>query len=101
MGNDILLCDKFDYVVVDEASAINEPLALGPLLYAKKFIMFGDYYELNPIVKNPLAEQRGLDISLFQKLCISHNDKVTVLKKQYRMCGEFKTCPTQLLMVTS
>ena len=47
--------------------------------------MFGDYYEVNPIVKNPLAEQRGMDISLFQKLCMSQNESVSVLKKQYRM----------------
>jgi len=29
---------------MDEASQLNEPLAIGPILMSKVFIMIGDYY---------------------------------------------------------
>lgn len=44
MNNSLLLCLKFDYCVMDEASQINEALAIGPILLADKFVMIGDYY---------------------------------------------------------
>ena len=42
--NQFFGCFKFDYCVLTEASLVVEPLAIGPLLFAKKFIMVGDYY---------------------------------------------------------
>jgi len=62
-----------------------EPLALGPILFAKRFVMFGDYYQLNPVVKSPDAEKKGMSISLFRRLCERHPYKVVILRKQYRM----------------
>jgi len=44
MNNNLLLCQKFDYCVMDEASQICEPLAVGPCLLAERFVMIGDYY---------------------------------------------------------
>jgi DNA replication ATP-dependent helicase Dna2 len=44
MNNSLLLCLKFEYCVMDEASQINEALAIGPILLADKFVMIGDYY---------------------------------------------------------
>ncbi len=44
MNNSLLLCLKFEYCVMDEASQINEALAIGPILLAEKFVMIGDYY---------------------------------------------------------
>ena len=55
MNNNLLLCvngGKFDYCIMDEASQISEPLALGPILLADKFVMIGDFYQLNPLVKS-------------------------------------------------
>ena len=43
MNNPLILCSKFDYCIMDEASQILEPLALGPILMTEKFVMFGDY----------------------------------------------------------
>jgi DNA replication ATP-dependent helicase Dna2 len=88
MNNNLLLCvkgGKFDYCIMDEASQISEPLALGPILVSDKFIMIGDFYQLNPLVKSPLAERKGMNISLFERICRKHPEKVTILKKQYRM----------------
>lgn len=88
MNNNLLLCvngGKFDYCVMDEASQINEPLALGPILISDKFVMIGDFYQLNPLVKSPIAEKKGLNISLFESLSRKYPEKVNILKKQYRM----------------
>jgi DNA replication ATP-dependent helicase Dna2 len=54
---------------MDEASQISEPLALGPILLADKFVMIGDFYQLNPLVKSSYAEKKGLNISLFERIC--------------------------------
>jgi DNA replication ATP-dependent helicase Dna2 len=85
MNNNLLLCLKFDFCIMDEASQISEPMAIGPILLAQKFIMIGDYYQLNPLVKSYLAEKKGMGVSLFEKLCKKHPQSATVLKKQYRM----------------
>jgi DNA replication ATP-dependent helicase Dna2 len=58
---------------------------VGPILLASKFVMIGDYYQLNPLVKSILAEKKGMGLSLFEKLCKKHPSSATVLKKQYRM----------------
>ncbi len=66
---------------MDEASQINEPLAIGPILQAQKFIMIGDYFQLNPLVKSFLSERKGMGVSMFEKLCKTHPEHATVLKK--------------------
>ena len=70
---------------MDEASQISEPLAIGPILKAEKFIMIGDYYQLNPLIKSHLAARKGMEVSLFEKLCKKHSGSASVLKQQYRM----------------
>ena len=40
---------------------------------------------MNPLVKSVLAEKKGMGLSLFEKLCKTHPDSSSVLKKQYRM----------------
>ena len=72
---------KFDYCIMDEASQISEPLAIGPIVLAEKFVMIGDYLQLNPLVKSSLAEKKGMGISLFEKLCKKHPESATTLTK--------------------
>ncbi|CDW88497.1 dna replication helicase [Stylonychia lemnae] len=86
--NTFFSCIKFDYCILDEASLITEPLSIGPIIMADKFIMIGDYYLLNPIVKNVEAEKKGMSISLFRKLSEKHPMDVVILKKQYRMAND-------------
>lgn len=81
MNNNLLQCLKFDFCIMDEASQISEPLAVGPILLAQKFVMIGDYYQLNPLVKSSLAEKKGMGLSLFERLCKIHPTSATVLKK--------------------
>lgn len=46
---------RFDFCIVDEASQISQPICLGPLLYAKRFVLVGDHQQLPPIVQNQEA----------------------------------------------
>ncbi|CAI4039539.1 hypothetical protein SMKI_08G2070 [Saccharomyces mikatae IFO 1815] len=89
--NDILftLREKdFDYVILDEASQISMPVALGPLRYGHRFIMVGDHYQLPPLVKNEAARLGGLEESLFKTFCEKYPESVVELTYQYRMCGD-------------
>jgi DNA replication ATP-dependent helicase Dna2 len=63
---------KFDFCVMDEASQICEQLVLGPLSFCTRFVMIGDYYQLNPLVKSSIADRKGMGISLFERLCKKH-----------------------------
>lgn len=89
--NDIFFTLKqedFDYAILDEASQISMPIALGPLRYASKFVMVGDHYQLPPLVKNEEARLGGLQESLFKMLCEAHPEAVIELTYQYRMCDD-------------
>lgn len=61
VGNPLLLlCGVFDYCIMGDASQFTEPLAIGPLLIAKKFVMIGDYKMYSPQVKSPMAQRKGM-----------------------------------------
>ena len=78
----------FDYVIIDEASQVSMPVALGPLRFGTKFIMVGDHNQLPPLVKNESARVGGLEDSLFKMLSEQHPESVAELTLQYRMCGD-------------
>lgn len=87
----------FDYVILDEASQISMPVALGPIRYGKKFIMVGDHYQLPPLVKNDAARSGGLEESLFKMLCDKHKDSISELTYQYRMCEDIASLSNFLI----
>ncbi|QHS73800.1 bifunctional ATP-dependent DNA helicase/ssDNA endodeoxyribonuclease DNA2 [Saccharomyces paradoxus] len=98
--NDILFAlneKDFDYVILDEASQISMPVALGPLRYGYRFIMVGDHYQLPPLVKNGAARLGGLEESLFKTFCEMHPESVVELTFQYRMCGDIVTLSNFLI----
>lgn len=78
----------FDYCIIDEASQITLPTCIGPLRYAKTFVLVGDSYQLPPIVKNKEALEGGLDKSLFTILAEARPESVSYLEYQYRMNKE-------------
>jgi len=89
--NDLLFSYKekdFDYVILDEASQVSMPVALGPLRFGEKFIMVGDHNQLPPLVKNESARLDGLEDSLFKILSERHPESMAELTLQYRMCGD-------------
>ncbi|KAJ3592791.1 hypothetical protein NHX12_005130 [Muraenolepis orangiensis] len=75
---------RFDFCIVDEASQISQPVCLGPLFYAKRFVLVGDHQQLPPIVQNQEARSMGMDESLFKRLEL-HSEAVVHLNVQYRM----------------
>lgn len=89
--NDLLFSYKekdFDYVILDEASQVSMPVALGPLRFGEKFIMVGDHNQLPPLVKNDCARTQGLEDSLFKILSENHPESMAELTVQYRMCED-------------
>lgn len=87
----------FDVCIVDEASQITLPTALGPLLHARKFVLVGDHFQLPPLVQNRAALEGGLDISLFKQLSERFPEAVATLGRQYRMCEEIMSLSNELV----
>ncbi|KAL0030927.1 hypothetical protein WJX79_001622 [Trebouxia sp. C0005] len=78
----------FDMCIVDEAGQMTLPVALGPILHSKAFTLVGDHYQLPPLVTSRAAEEGGLGISLFKRLCEAHPQMVASLTTQYRMAED-------------
>jgi len=55
----LLIGQKFDLVIVDEAGQISQPAIIGALLAADKFVLVGDHEQLPPLVQNEIAEEAG------------------------------------------
>ncbi|TPX33425.1 hypothetical protein SeMB42_g07481 [Synchytrium endobioticum] len=87
----------FDYCIVDEASQLTLPVCLGPLRFAKKFVLVGDHYQLPPLVKHQEARDNGLAVSLFRRLSEAHPSAVTYLEHQYRMCSDITLLSNTLI----
>jgi DNA replication ATP-dependent helicase Dna2 len=69
----------FEMAIVDEAGQLTEPLTLGLILRARRFILVGDDRQLPPVVRT-----RGLAHSMFERLK-KDTDALTLLDTQYRM----------------
>ena len=61
-----------------------QPLALGPLFHAKKFILVGDPQQLPPVVTSKTALEGGMDESLMSALMQSPGKCLVDLNLQYR-----------------
>ena len=100
----------FDVAIVDEATQLTEPLTIGAVLLAKRFVLVGDSRQLPPVIAAPeactahvdrdrseLAKEmglRGLDWTLFERLA-GHVPEVA-LTVQYRMNGEVQEIANRL-----
>ena len=69
----------FEMTIVDEAGQLTEPLTLGLILRARRFVLIGDDRQLPPVVRT-----RGLAHSLFERLK-DEGQPITLLDTQYRM----------------
>lgn len=87
---------KFDFCIVDEASQISQPICLGPLFYAKRFVLVGDHQQLPPIVQNHEARSLGMDESLFKRL-ERNSEAVVQLNVQYRMNRQIMSLSNSLM----
>lgn len=73
------------------------PICIGPLRYAKRFILVGDNYQLLPLVHSHEARNAGLDQSLFQILCSAHPSEVIDLTTQYWMNEDIMSLSNELV----
>ncbi|KAM6943298.1 DNA replication ATP-dependent helicase/nuclease DNA2 isoform 2-T2 [Xenentodon cancila] len=87
---------RFDFCITDEASQISQPICLGPLFCAKRFVLVGDHQQLPPIVQNQEARSRGMDESLFKRLEL-HSEAVVQLNVQYRMNRQIMSLSNSLV----
>ena len=55
----LLVNQHFDVVICDEAGQLTQPVSLGPLMNADKFILVGDHQQLPPLVVSTAAEKAG------------------------------------------
>eukprot|EP01012_Entosiphon_sulcatum_P008566 TRINITY_DN14695_c0_g1_i1.p1 TRINITY_DN14695_c0_g1~~TRINITY_DN14695_c0_g1_i1.p1 ORF type:complete len:1304 (-),score=176.05 TRINITY_DN14695_c0_g1_i1:44-3955(-) len=81
----VLSRKEFDVCVLDEASQMLQPVALGPLFLARAFVLVGDHHQLPPLVRSRAAQAAGMGESLFKRLCTAHPAAVVKLSLQYRM----------------
>ncbi|KAK9207638.1 hypothetical protein WN943_017928 [Citrus x changshan-huyou] len=84
--NPLLTDKKFDVCIMDEAGQTTLPVSLGPLMFASKFVLVGDHYQLPPLVQSTEARENGMEISLFRRLSEEHPQAISALQSQYRMC---------------
>jgi DNA replication ATP-dependent helicase Dna2 len=98
----LLQIQGFDCCIVDEASQITHTECIGPLLYAKTFVLVGDHNQLPPLVKNNVAREMGMGESLFKSLSDLHGDIAMVaLSNQYRMNSQVLTLCNKLVYSNS
>jgi predicted DNA helicase len=88
-GSEMLADRHFDLSVIDEATQSTQTETLIPYFKADKSILIGDHKQLPPTVINQEAVEKGLSISLFEKLYeLYADDFASTLKTQYRMNRE-------------
>lgn len=86
----LLRQEKFNTVIIDEASQQTEPMSLVPLVKGcSKAILVGDHVQLRATTK-PHALLQEFDVSLFERLYQqdSNAPQKVMLDKQYRMHEE-------------
>ena len=107
-----LRTERFDVVIIDEASQALEAQCWVPLLSAKKVVLAGDHLQLPPTVKSldhnvkPLPENGkdktkgggSLEVTLFDRLLTLHGPGIKrMLTTQYRMHEKIMRFPSDEL----
>lgn len=87
----------FDVVVVDEASQATEPATWAALFKTRKFVLFGDTNQLQPLVRHPKAAANGMQVSLMERLALRWPECVATLSVQYRMNEQIQCLPNKLI----
>lgn len=82
----VLADERFDRVVVDEATQAIDPLVLVALAHAPVAVLAGDPEQLPPTVLSDTATKLGLGSTMFERLRARYGDSVcTTLDVQHRM----------------
>ena len=69
--------------IVDECGMCTEPEVVIPITgsYLRQIVLIGDHKQLQPIIKDNVAKNLGLGVSMFERL----SKRATMLEVQYRM----------------
>ncbi len=94
-GSEFLENQRFDLVVIDEATQATEPATLIPLLKAPRVILAGDHRQLPPTVLSQAAEVMGLGFTLFERWITLFPKASELLNIQYRMHPAIMEFPNQ------
>ena len=77
------------YCIIDECAMSTEPECMVPIQRAENVILIGDHQQLRPVIRNHVAEVKGLGTSLFERYVEDEKyaqlQKPHMLKLQYRM----------------
>jgi DNA replication ATP-dependent helicase Dna2 len=85
----------FGLAIIDEAAQLTEPLTLGLVMRAKRFVLIGDDRQLPPVVRS-----QPLGVSMFERMKQSAQreapGRLTLLDTQYRMHPEIMAVSNRL-----
>ena len=80
--------------IIDEAGMTTEPEAIVALSQAEQVVLIGDHMQLQPVVKNRIAGDKGLRVSLFERYA-------NLLKQEFpEGCTNFQQLLRQYRMVS-
>ena len=86
---------RFDVVVLDEATQAPDPLAWIALRMAPRAVLAGDPNQLPPTIIDPSAARRGLSTTVFERLVAKHGSAVVrMLVTQHRMHASIMAFPS-------
>ncbi|WP_458186260.1 DEAD/DEAH box helicase [Haladaptatus sp. NG-WS-4] len=78
--------DRFDFVVVDEATQASIPATAVPFKFGSKLVLAGDHKQLPPYYSGENASDEASYPSLFENLLDRFGEEAkTTLRRQYRM----------------
>ncbi|MBD3178254.1 MAG: IGHMBP2 family helicase [Candidatus Latescibacteria bacterium] len=95
-GSEIMSGRNYELLILDEATQSTEPEALIPLVKADRVVLAGDHRQLPPTILNKEAGEKGLAVSLFERLLEVHGEKIKeMLRVQYRMNRMIMSFPSR------
>jgi ATP-dependent RNA/DNA helicase IGHMBP2 len=88
--------ERFDLVMMDEATQASEPLALLAAERAERLVLAGDPMQLPPTILSGEAIKLGLQVSLFERLVKELPAPARrMLEIQHRMHGQIAAFPSE------
>ncbi len=90
-GSRILRHERFDLVVFDEATQCPDPIAIIPLLKARRAVFAGDPHQLGPTILSQRASREGLADTILDR----HVRDASQLVVQYRMNEPIMAFPSR------
>ncbi len=83
---DLLKMKQFDTIIIDEASQILEPMLVGLLSHAKRFILIGDHKQLPAVVVQKEIKTKVVNESLLAQGIV--DQRMSLFERLYLRCHE-------------